>query len=148
MERNEIIDKVKKYFNIKELVCPHVYAKFGETAWMFLSTALLHTLLIIREDIIQKPIIVNNSSNYTQRGLRCNMCQIVRGKTSPYLSAHVLGEGLDFSCSGISAEEIRKLIASNQDKLPYKIRLESDVTWVHFDCYDNLNNNKISYFKG
>lgn len=148
MERNEIIDKLKKYFNIKELVCPHVYAKFREAGWMFLSTALLHTLLIIREDIVKRPMIVNSGSIFTQRGLRCNMCQLVRSKTSSYLSAHVLGEGLDFSCNDISAEEIRKLIASNSDKLPYKIRFETGVTWVHFDCYDDLDGSKISYFKG
>nr|DAG74273.1 MAG TPA: hypothetical protein [Caudoviricetes sp.]DAG95715.1 MAG TPA: hypothetical protein [Crassvirales sp.] len=41
---------------------------------MFLSTPLLHTLLVIRRDILQKPMTINNSSNYTQRGLRCNMC--------------------------------------------------------------------------
>ena len=148
MERIEIITKLKKYFNIKELVCPHVYTKFGETSWMFLSTALLHTLLIVREEIVKKPMIINNGSNFTQRGLRCNMCSLVKSNTSAYLSAHVLGEGLDFSCSNISAEEVRKIIAANAGKLPYKIRLESDVTWVHIDCYDNLSNNKISYFKG
>lgn len=147
MKRDEIISKLKKYFNIKELVCPHVASKFGETAWMFLSTQLLHTLLILREDIIKRPMTINNGSTFTQRGLRCNMCQIVKGKSSPYLSAHVLGEGVDFSCSDISAEEVRKLIAADKDKLPYNIRLESDVTWVHVDCYDN-NSSKITYFKG
>nr|DAX07782.1 MAG TPA: hypothetical protein [Caudoviricetes sp.] len=30
--------------------------------------------------------------------------------------------------------------------MPYKIRLEKDVNWVHVDCYDN-SDNKISYFK-
>lgn len=146
MERKQIIQELKQYFSIKELVCPHVYSKFGETAWMFLSTPLLHTLLVIRRDILQKPMTINNSSNYTQRGLRCNMCQIVKSKNSAYLSAHVLGEGCDFTSPNVSAEDIRKLIAENEDKLPYKIRLEKDVNWVHVDCYDN-SDNKISYFK-
>ena len=141
MERKQIIQELKQYFSIKELVCPHVYSKFGETAWMFLSTPLLHTLLVIRRDILQKPMTINNSSNYTQRGLRCNMCQ-----NSAYLSAHVLGEGCDFTSPDVSAEDIRKLIAESEDKLPYKIRLEKDVNWVHVDCYDN-SDNKISYFK-
>ena len=141
MERKQIIQELKQYFSIKELVCPHVYSKFGETAWMFLSTPLLHTLLVIRRDILQKPMTINNSSNYTQRGLRCNM-----SKNSAYLSAHVLGEGCDFTSPDVSAEDIRKLIAESEDKLPYKIRLEKDVNWVHVDCYDN-SDNKISYFK-
>ncbi|UWG05923.1 MAG: Peptidase M15 [Bacteriophage sp.] len=62
------------------------------------------------------------------------------------MSAHVLGEGCDFTSPDVSAEDIRKLIAENEDKLPYKIRLEKDVNWVHVDCYDN-SDNKISYFK-
>lgn len=148
MERSEIIVKLKQYFNVKELVCPHTYAKFREGSWMFLSTQLLHTILIVRETILKRPMLVNNSSNFTQRGLRCNMCQLVKSKTSAYLSAHVLGEGIDFSCSDISAEEIRKEITANSNLLPYKIRLESDVTWCHIDCYDNGNAAKISYFKG
>lgn len=146
MTRQEIIKQIKNYFNIKELVCPHIYKRFGETAWMFLSTQLLHTILVIRQDILNKPMIVNNSSTYTQRGMRCNMCQIVKGKTSPYLSAHVTGNAIDFSCSDLSAEQIRQSISQHKDELPYNIRLEKDVNWVHVDVYDNLSNNKIEYF--
>lgn len=146
MDRKEIIKQIKNYFNIKELVCPHVHQKYGETAWMFLSTQLLHTLLIIRTEILNKPMVVNNGSNWTQRGMRCNMCQIVKDKKSPYLSAHVTGNAVDFNCNGITAEEIRKSIAEHKDKLPYSIRLEKDVNWVHVDVYDNLSSNKIEYF--
>jgi len=48
MKREEIIKELKKYFNIKELVCNHIYDRFGEQAWMFLSTQLLHTILVLR----------------------------------------------------------------------------------------------------
>lgn len=146
MTRKEIITNIKQYFNIKELVCPHIYQKYGETAWMFLSTQLLHTLLIIRTEILNKPMIVNNSSNWTQRGMRCNMCQIVKDKKAPYLSAHVTGNAVDFNCNDLTAEQIRQTISQHKDKLPYKIRLEKDVNWVHIDVYDNLSNNQIEYF--
>lgn len=146
MTRKEIITNIKQYFNIKELVCPHIYQKYGETAWMFLSTQLLHTLLIIRTEILNKPMIVNNGNNWTQRGMRCNICQIVKDKKTPYLSAHVTGNAIDFNCNDLTAEQIRQSISQHKDKLPYNIRLEKDVTWCHIDVYDNLSNNKIEYF--
>lgn len=146
MTRQEIIKELKKYFDIKELVCNHIYEKFNTQAWMFLSTALLHTLLVLRTEIINLPIVINTGS-LKQRGMRCNMCPIVKGKTSAYLSAHVTGNGIDFSCSSKSAEELRQIIKDNQDKLPYPIRLEDGVTWVHIDVYDQGFYNKITMFK-
>lgn len=147
MERQEIIDKVKEYFRIGELVCDHVYARFGDKAWMFLSTELLHTLLVLRTEIIKEPIIVNTPT-LKQRGLRCNMCPLVKGKSSCYMSAHVLGRGADFHVNGKTAEEIRKLIEANADKLPYKVRLEDSVQWCHLDCYDSGTDKKVIRFKG
>lgn len=147
MEREQIIKELKQYFRIGELVCNHVYDKFKEQAWMFLSTPLLHTLLVLRTEIINLPMIVN-TSKLKQRGLRCNMCPLVNAKTGPYVSAHVTGNGVDFTCNAKSAEEIRQLIKDNQDKLPYKIRLEEGVSWVHIDVYDPGFYNKITTFKG
>lgn len=147
MSRQEIIKKLKEYFKVSELVCNHIYSKFGEQSWMFLSTQLLHTLLVLRTEIVNLPMVVN-TSDLKQRGMRCNMCPLVKGKTSAYLSAHVTGNGVDFTCSAKSAEDIRTMIKDNQDKLPYPIRLEKDVTWVHVDVYDQGFYNKITEFKG
>lgn len=147
MERSEIIKELKKYFNIRELVCNHVYDRFKESAWMFLSTPLLHTLLVLRTEIVNLPMIVNTST-LKQRGLRCNLCPLVKSKTYAYMSAHVSGNGIDFTCSSKTAEEIRQLIKDNQDKLPYKIRLERNTQWVHLDCYDSGSDDKITTFKG
>lgn len=155
MDRETIITELKKYFKLQELVCPHVMTRHGEKAWMFLSTPFLHTLLIIRRDIIQKPMIINNhrvGGNFTQRGLRCNICQIVKDKTNtnvPYLSAHVLGQGCDSHCNGISAEEMRRMIIAKKHLLPYPIRIERSVNWLHFDMYDPTNGKeKIVMFNG
>lgn len=146
MDRQEIIKELKKYFDIKELVCNHIYDKFKSQSWMFLSTPLLHTLLVLRTDILNIPMVVN-TSNLKQRGMRCNMCPIVKGKTKAYISAHVTGNGIDFSSNQKTAEEIRQIIKSNQSKLPYNIRLEEGVNWVHIDVYDAGFYNKITTFK-
>lgn len=138
MTRQEIITEVKKYFKLNELVCPHVYDLFGQTAWQFLSTQLLHTILVLRTEIFKLPMIVNNGS-FTQRGLRCNMCDLVKSKTDKgkvYMSAHCLGEAIDFDVQGVRAIDARNLITENKDKLPYNIRVERDVNWVHVDMYD------------
>lgn len=87
MTRQEIITELKKYFDIKELVCNHIYSKFGTQSWMFLSTQLLHTLLVLRSDILNIPMVVNTGT-LKQRGMRCNMCPIVKSKTSAYVSSH------------------------------------------------------------
>lgn len=145
MERQEIINKLKEYFRIGELVCDHVYAKFGDRAWMFLSTELLHTLLVLRTEIINEPIVVNTAT-MKQRGLRCNMCPLVKAKTSVYMSAHCLGKAIDFHVLGKTAEQVRQLIKANADKLPYKVRLERLVQWIHIDCYDTGSKDKIVEF--
>nr|DAE43791.1 MAG TPA: hypothetical protein [Caudoviricetes sp.] len=33
MNRNELINEVKKNFKLKELVCPHVLNQYGDKAW-------------------------------------------------------------------------------------------------------------------
>ena len=141
-----LVEELKRYFNIKELVCPHVYEKFGERAWIFLDTMALRLLLVLRRDILKVPLVCNTKT-LTQRGLRCNRCEIVRSKTSPYLSAHVTGKGFDLSTPAMSAEEMRLKIAENVDLLPCKVRIEQDVNWLHIDCYDEMQVSKIRYFK-
>jgi hypothetical protein len=153
--REEIIQEIKsnEYFDIRELVCKHTYDKFGEKSWQFLDTELLHTILVIRKNI-NRPMTVNNWSwggVFSQRGLRCNICQIPREKTIAgqiYLSAHCNGAGIDFDVSGMTADEVRRWIYQNQILLPYNVRLENGVTWVHLDVFDAGTGNKVSYFNG
>lgn len=144
---------IKDYFDIQELVCKHVYGKFGQSAWQFFDPRLLETLLVIRENL-GKPIHVNNwqvGGNLTQRGLRCNVCQLVAGKTrmdKVYVSAHMQGTGIDFDVKGMTALEVRDWIKANRILLPYAIRLEQDVDWVHLDMRNDGRNGKVVYFKG
>lgn len=147
------MDKIKQYFDIKEVVCKHVFNKFGEGAWQFFDPRLLETMVVIREKL-GKPIYVNNwdmGGNLTQRGLRCCVCQLVKDKARnniPYLSDHVLCRGIDFDVKGMSAQEVRDWLEKNKNELPYKIRVEKDVNWVHIGVGYFSQKEKILYFCG
>ena len=148
MNRTEIIKKISTYFKVQELVCSHIYNKWGEASWQFIDTAYLETLLVIRRDIIRMPMLCNNDS-MSQRGVRCNLCKLVKSKSTPYLSAHVLGKAGDFIVIGLSAEEARQRILENADLLPHPIRMEANVTWLHIDVIQQWGvKEKIHFFNG
>lgn len=134
--RYQILSQVKNYFSAKELVCNHTYAKWGERSWRFLDTDYLHALLVIRRDILQSPMVCNHDTAY-QRGLRCNLCDKVKSKTVNYLSGHIFGKAGDFTVKGMTAEEARRRIKACAHLLPCPIRLESGVSWLHFDVMPN-----------
>ncbi len=144
---------IKDYFDIRELVCRHIYNKFGDGAWQFFDNSLLETLLVIREKL-DKPITVNNwhiGGEFTQRGLRCNVCSLVSRQTkieNVYMSAHMQGTGIDFDVKGMSANAVREWLKYNQVLLPYPIRLEEGVSWVHLDLRNDGSKGKIISFKG
>lgn len=147
MERNDILAEVKKYFDIDELVCKHTLAEWGDRAWQFLDTDYLHALLVIRRDILQKPMYCN-SYGMNQRGLRCNLCPIVKEKESIYLSSHILGKAGDFSVSGMTAKEARAKIREFGHRLPCNIRLEGGVDWLHIDTLPQSGvTDKVYVFK-
>ena len=130
--RDDIIRELHRYFQIRELVCEHTHSKWGERAWQFLDTNYLACLLVIRRDILQLPMTCNHDEA-TQRGLRCNRCELVRDKGSVYLSSHVLGKAGDFTVQGITAQEARQRIREMAHLLPCPIRMEGGVSWLHFD---------------
>lgn len=153
MTRNQLISKLKNNFNIKELVCPHCYNKFKENAWQFLSTELLSVLYTLRYVIFNKPIIVNTwykGGQFAQRGLRCNVCELVKSKGSIYLSAHLLGRAIDFNVQELTSDEVNQIIKDNVDKFEYPIRLEQDTDgWSHIDTYQPYGSEaKLIEFKG
>lgn len=153
MSRNHLINELKKYFKIQELVCPHCYNKHKNNSWQFLSTEILSTLYTLRFEIFKCPIIINNwvlKGGYSQRGLRCNVCQLVQSKDYLYLSAHVLGKAIDFNVSGYSTEEVYDMIKDNVDKFEYPIRIEANsTTWNHIDVYQPIDSEAdLIEFKG
>lgn len=132
MNRETIIRELHNYFQVSELVCGHTFSRWGERSWQFLDTDYLAALLIIRRDILQLPMTCNSSS-VTQRGLRCNMCELVKEKKKNYLSSHILGKAGDFTVKGLTAKQARERIMQNSHLLPCNIRLEDGVTWLHID---------------
>lgn len=132
MNREDIINQLREYFQISELVCDHTFSIWGQRSWQFLDTTFLHNLLIIRRDILKAPMVCNHSSAH-QRGLRCNRCELVREKSSTYLSSHVLGKAGDFTVQGMTAQEARSRIRNHANLLPYPLRVEGGVSWLHID---------------
>lgn len=148
MNRGELISQLSNYFSVEELVCDHTYTKWGEMSWQFLDTNYLHCLLIIRRDILQMPMVCNGGA-IKQRGLRCNLCTLVKEKETVYLSSHILGKAGDFSITGMSAEEARRKIKASSSMLPCNIRIEADVTWLHFDVLPQIGiKEKVYEFEG
>lgn len=148
MKRSDILSEIKKYFDIEELVCDHIYEKWGEKAWQFLDTDFLHCLLVIRRDILKKPMYCNGNTA-KQRGLRCNRCKLVKDKNSVYLSSHILGKAGDFTVKDMSASVARLIIKDHQAMLPCNIRLEDNVSWLHIDVLPQYGiEDKVYFFIG
>lgn len=144
MTRDQIIRELREFFQIRELVCEHTHSKWGERAWQFLDTAFLHNLLVIRRDILQAPMVCNHGSQL-QRGLRCNRCGLVAQKDAVYLSSHVLGKAGDFTVQGMTAQEARSRIRNSANLLPYPLRMEGGVTWLHIDVLPQFGINEKIY---
>lgn len=156
IQREYIIQKLKNYFSIYELVDKKTYKIHGERAWKFFATEALNALLITREGI-GKPMTINNwalGGSLQQRGLRTNVQSIVVKKTlrsTLYLSAHMLGMAFDFDVKGMSAIQVRTWIIRNEHLYPMKIRLESlknnkPISWVHLDVIHEDQNAKVYLF--
>ena len=160
MGRIEIINKIKSkgYFIIQELVGPEVYSKHGNSSWFVLSTELLETILFLRE---KKGVAMyandwHKGGCFDERGHRANIQEIVKAKTDAgvvYTSGHPLGQAIDFTFKGETAEETRNWLLSIADELPYKIRLEHKysktgipITWVHLDVKYFEQNPKVYLF--
>jgi hypothetical protein len=156
------------YFDLEEIVCPHVFYKYGEWVWQFFDSRLLQVLDWIRER--NGPVYVNNwgqpeylnspyimyirsrikaglpiiaehvpeapKGMFDERGVRCNLCDLNLKKTKAgilYISPHFRWQAADFDVQGKHAEETRQWIIANQIKLPFPVRLEKGVSWVHLD---------------
>lgn len=136
-----------KHFNIKELVSRQVYEKYGEKAWSFIDDDIKEFLDLIREHF-NRPVTVNNWSfggNLEQRCLRANLDQITKEKTKQnklYLSAHVLGKGVDFNIKGFNTNQVHQEILKNSEKFKMIKRMESEEatpTWIHVDTISHSN---------
>ena len=144
---------IKKYFQLQELVSKAVYDKYGDFAWNFFDEKLLATIVALREKILCVPLVCNNwksGGSLSQRGFRENTCEIVAEKTKTnkiYCSAHCIGKGVDLSSGKMTAEQMRKRIEESKHLLPYNVRIEKDVNWLHIDIMCEQGGiNKVIYF--
>ena len=77
------------------------------------------------------------------------MCEQVSQKDEVYLSSHVLGKAGDFTVQGMTAQEARSRIRNSANLLPYPLRMEAGVSWLHFDVLPQYGiNAKVYEFKG
>ena len=155
------------HFDLDEIVCPHIFYKYGEMAWQFFDEKQLINIDWVRNKL--GPMYANNWHNqfldseyikeikylvqanalikqdllppaslqlFDERGLRCNLCSLNILKTERgiiYVSPHFTGQGTDYDVKNMTADEVRKWLITNQDNIPYPIRLEKGVGWVHMD---------------
>ena len=152
MRELEIYKGILEFFKIEELVGSRTSQRYGERALRFFDMRLLHTILVVRKEL-KRAITINTwhkvTGGFSQRGLRENICSIVKGETLAnklYLSGHVTGKALDFDVAGMTAQEVRTWCVENADRLPYKIRLEDGVGWVHLDVTWEEKNPKVYLF--
>lgn len=131
-----------KYFKLYELLPPEIYKNEYE-GWKLLDERLLETIDVVRE-IINKPLICNTwyqGGDRVASGFRSANC-----KVGAEMSQHRLGRAVDLVCAYMSASEMRDMIKEHQEKLPYKVRIEDGVTWLHIDVKNRNDVNKIQLF--
>jgi hypothetical protein len=151
---------IPKYFQLYELLPPELYTydmmvseAARERAFAnFFDEKLLITIDVVRE-IIGLPLICNTwfqDGNRKNSGYRSQTCSVGVAQ-----SQHKLGKAVDLICHKMSAEEMRQKIKENEDKLPYPIRIEDRVNWLHIDTKDRkvhpthpAKTHKIYFFKG
>jgi hypothetical protein len=85
------------------------------------------------------PLVCNNwyaGGQLDERGFRANLDPLVASKTKAgklYCSAHCRGQAIDLSSGKMTAEEMRRWIRQHREDLPYPVRMEKDVNWLHLD---------------
>jgi len=74
--------------------------------------------------------------------------RLVKVKTEAgecYLSPHIFGAACDFHVKGMTAERVRLWIVEHEDELPYPVRLEDGVRWVHLDVLNNSDKKVVMF---
>lgn len=140
-----------KYFKIQELVCPHVYEKYGDKSWEFFNEEFLKDLDIVRE-VLRVPIIINNWSTggkYRESGNRCQFCSIVAKKIvnkELNMSMHNLYQAFDLKPKGLEIKKAVEIIMDNVHRFRAIKRIENPdytPTWLHIDAKGHNKGIKI-----
>ncbi len=123
-----------KYFKLYELLPKEMYVD-EDTGWEGFDEKLLRTIDVVRE-IVGVPLICNNWRDGGNR----NYCGARTPKSKHYRqgSFHSVREdrpvmAVDLISTRMSAPAIRETVASRNQELPFPIRFEEGVSWVHLD---------------
>lgn len=154
---------IPKYFELYELLPPEMWLQEYYTSEAarerafanFFDQKLLITIDIIRGDIVKAPLICNTwyqDGNRKYSGLRPADCAIGAPKSQHKLGVNKLCKAADLLCNKYSAEEMRQMVVAKQNLLPYPIRMEKDVPWLHVDTKERSRGphckDKVLMFKG
>lgn len=149
---------IPKYFELYELLPPELYTydmmvseEARERAFAtYFDYKLLETIDIIRGEIVKAPLICNTwfqDGNRVASGYRSSQCPVGVAK-----SQHKEGKAVDLVCNKYTAEQMRQMIKENEHLLPYPIRIEEGVSWLHIDTKERISgprsNEKIYFFRG
>ena len=125
---------ITPHIDIRELVPPEVWQEYKGESVKFIDAKIPILVERIRELCGGKPVTINNwhrGGQYRYRGYRPANCRI-----GALRSMHKEGRAVDFDVKGMTAEQVRQVIRTNQTELIELglTRMESGVTWVHIDC--------------
>lgn len=142
--------KKNSSISMQDLVCDHIYEKYGESSREFFDSSLMEIIKVIRDKVFPKFHILVNSyagdnnyrdREYWQMGLFCNLCSRVYSATNDEIVAvsdHLLGKAIDLQVydptdgARIQDEYVFKQLASNTnlDGYSYYVGLIND-QYVH-----------------
>ena len=129
-----------RYFKLYELLPKELYSD-EEYGWEFIDERLLRSIDFVR-DLLNMPLICNNWKWGGKRNYSC----VRTPESSDYKfgSYHSLRSdrkvmAIDVISTKMTAKQMRNIIVANKANLPFPIRLEDDVTWLHLDVANNVN---------
>lgn len=123
-----------KYFKLYELLPKSLYED-EDTGWELIDERLLRTIDFVRE-LLGVPLTVNTWKQGGSRGYSCARtpdCKEYSKGSYHSVRADRKVMACDMVSNTLTAAEMRKKIKDSADSLPYPIRLENGVAWLHVD---------------
>lgn len=138
----------KEIFKPEELVSKKHFETFSNKSDIYeLFDDKLKAVIEWLRNELDKPFIANDWSYskaakvYNYRGYRWTDC-----KEGAPNSAHKQGMAIDIIIKGMTAKEFRIWIKEHANELPFPIRVEDGVSWVHIDVKAK-EGYKVYFFK-
>lgn len=127
--------KISEHFDVRELVTPEIYAKFGSNSKWFVTEKQINFAEFLRNHF-GKAITINNwhtGGHLQNRGTRNPISDV-----GAVYSQHKLANGIDFNVSGMGSDQVYDYILANE-----KLFMEAGLTtlenklftkgWTHAD---------------